>query len=142
MAFLGKFKHPWWGWPLSALAAFLATLAPELIRGLCLVFAAIVAIATFHQTEFAGKRLSRTIPAALVAIILAVGLFFGARYFDIRFAHSEEAKNFPPIPSPIAPNVTVKSSPTPSQPSVQKSKKPQQGKSLPSRRTSPPPRGI
>jgi hypothetical protein len=81
-AMLSKLKHGWWGWVVSALAAFFATLAPTLIRVLCLLFAVVVACATLHRTEFVNKRWKVTIPALGLLVIVAVGLFRGARYFD------------------------------------------------------------
>jgi hypothetical protein len=69
---------------VSAVAAFVATLAPELVRVLCLCFAVIVAIATFHRTEFAKKRWSRTIPVGLLFVLVAVGMLLGARLVDRR----------------------------------------------------------
>ena len=79
---VSKFKHPWWGWVVSALAAFFATLAPNLIRTICLVFAVLVAAATFHRTRFANRQWKRTTLAVLLFIIVAAGLFLGAGYFD------------------------------------------------------------
>lgn len=85
-----RLNHLWWGWVVSALAAFFATLAPTLIRILCLAFAVLVAVATFYRTEFARKRWAMTIPASVLFAVLAVGMFLGARYFDRRESQAKD----------------------------------------------------
>jgi hypothetical protein len=87
--FISEFEHGWWGWVLSALAAYFATLAPDLIRSLCLLAAVAIAAAKFHGTKFADRRWLVTVPASVLFAILAVVLFLGARYFD---RHSLQAK--------------------------------------------------
>ncbi len=61
---------------------FLRYSRPNLIRTICLVFAVLVAAATFHRTRFANRQWKRTTLAVLLFIIVAAGLFLGAGYFD------------------------------------------------------------
>lgn len=71
-----KLRHKRWRYVLSALSAYLATLAPDFIRALVLLFAVVMAAWTFHKTEFGAKKLKRTAPVAGLFVILAVLLYF------------------------------------------------------------------
>jgi hypothetical protein len=53
------------------------------------LFAAGVATWTFHRTDFGKKRLKLTIPVGIGFAVVALGLFFIARYFD---RHTVQAK--------------------------------------------------
>jgi hypothetical protein len=75
------FKHWGWGWALSALAAFFATIATDVIRVSCLMIFVVMATISFHNTI--GSRIrKRTAAAGTVFSIIAVMMFHGARYFD------------------------------------------------------------
>ena len=117
-----RLAHKYWGYVLSALSAYLATLAPDLIRALVLVFGAGLAIWTFHHTEFSGKRWRRTGPASALIMIIAAILFWFPRWYDhgvqdeSKTANnrktSEDSKNIkdnPPAASVVTPASSVES---------------------------------
>lgn len=58
------------------------------------------AVWIFHITEFANRRPKKTIPAAVVFLVIAVAVFFMGRAFDGRAKAAEQARSVPPVKPP------------------------------------------
>jgi hypothetical protein len=96
-----KLKHYGWGFAVSSLAIYLSTLGADLVRGLCLAIAVVFAAVAFHQT-FARNRISRTIAAATVFSIVAVGLFFFAHIGNKKSDAQDVTTTHPTLAAPTA----------------------------------------
>lgn len=79
-------NHPRWGWVLSPLAAFVATLAPNVLRLACLICAVLAAMWGLSGEKITGKYgRGKVLTGGLVAfVIVAFGLYTVAGYFDKR----------------------------------------------------------
>ena len=109
-----KLEHKRWGWVMSALAAFFATVSPNVIRILCLLFAVLMAGMAFHGSQMSSGKWKRTVPATILFLVVAAFLLLGANYFDHTQAQGEgrtpNPKQTPPATTNAVPlDATVQS---------------------------------
>jgi hypothetical protein len=114
---ISKLKHPGWGAAMALIAAFGSTLAPPLMRVVCLGLAVVVATWTLYRTEFAGRKILVTIPAFLLFSLLALAAFHIAGKFDPK---PEQTKDVPQPQQTIPPAQATASAPEVTKPSVKK----------------------
>lgn len=83
MDITARLQHPgWMGVVLPLLLAIGATFSPDKVRASLLICAIAAATWTFHRTEYASKKLSRTLLAGAAFLILAAIIFLAGRKFD------------------------------------------------------------
>jgi hypothetical protein len=73
-----RLRHPNWGWVLSLLAAFFATLTADVVRAICLAAAVVIATWTLSRT----LGILRVTVAFVAFAAAAFILFFWARMWD------------------------------------------------------------
>jgi len=103
---LARLKHPGWvGVVLPLLLAVASTLTPEVIRGILLAIAVVASAWIFCGTQYAGGSLKKTGVVFAIFVLMAVGIFIGARFLDTRSrVLAPEKKESATVVNPASPS--------------------------------------
>lgn len=82
MLSIRKLKHPLWDVVWAAIMIFFATLADNVVRGVCLAFVAFFSIRAIWGTELAKEKPAIKASGAVLAMALSVCLWFFAAWVD------------------------------------------------------------